>query len=70
MPRKQRFKPSRKPKPSPQSEAATIGNDARNPSSHSPGIDVDADNDNVTASPSHPHDDDSLHEPDNDASSR
>jgi hypothetical protein len=33
MPRKQRFKPSRKPKPSPQSEAATIGHDGRNPSS-------------------------------------
>jgi hypothetical protein len=25
MPRKQRFKPSRKPKPSPQAEATTIG---------------------------------------------
>jgi hypothetical protein len=34
MPRKQRFKPSRKPKPIPQSEAATIGHDGRNLSSH------------------------------------
>jgi hypothetical protein len=33
MPRKQRFKPSRKPKPIPQSEAQTIGHDARNTSS-------------------------------------
>jgi hypothetical protein len=30
MPRKQRFKPSRKPKPSPQNEAATIGHAAHN----------------------------------------
>jgi hypothetical protein len=29
MPRKQRFKPSRKPKPIPQNEAQTIGNDPR-----------------------------------------
>lgn len=34
MPRKQRFKPSRKPKPAPQTEAAAIGHDARSPSSH------------------------------------
>jgi hypothetical protein len=34
MPRKQRFKPSRKPKPIPQSEAAAIGHDARDMSSH------------------------------------
>ena len=34
MPRKQRFKPSRKPKPILQSEAAAIGHDARNPSPH------------------------------------
>lgn len=33
MPRKQRFKPSRKPKPAPQTEAAAIGHDARNTSS-------------------------------------
>jgi hypothetical protein len=45
MPRKQRFKPSRKPKPIPQSEAAAIGHDTRNPSSHS-GVH----NDNVESS--------------------
>jgi hypothetical protein len=68
MPRKQRFKPSRKPKPSPQSEAATIGNDARNSTSHNPG--ADNDNVDVTGGPSRPDDDDSLQEPDNDATSR
>ncbi len=33
MPRKQRFKPSRKPKPSPQTEEAMIGHPVSNPSS-------------------------------------
>jgi hypothetical protein len=33
MPRKQRFKPSRKPKPSPQAEEAMIGHPVSNPSS-------------------------------------
>jgi hypothetical protein len=45
MPRKQRFKPSRKPKPIPQSEAAAIGHDARDASSHG-----GAHNDNVESS--------------------
>jgi len=34
MPRKQRFKPSRKPKPVPQSESQAIGHEARNPAAH------------------------------------
>jgi hypothetical protein len=36
MPRKQRFKPSRKPKPVPQSESQAIGHEARNPAAHGP----------------------------------
>ena len=36
MPRKQRFKPSRKPKPVPQSESQAIGHEARNPAAHVP----------------------------------
>jgi hypothetical protein len=36
MPRKQRFKPSRKPKPVPQSESQAIGHEARNPTTHAP----------------------------------
>jgi hypothetical protein len=36
MPRKQRFKPSRKPKPAPQTETQAIGHEARNLSSHGP----------------------------------
>lgn len=36
MPRKQRFKPSRKPKPVPQSESQAIGHEARNPATHGP----------------------------------
>jgi hypothetical protein len=57
MPRKQRFKPSRKPKPSPQNEAATIGRVAHN--------------DNVEASGGQTrlHDDDSQ-EPQTDPQSR
>ena len=47
MPRKQRFKPSRKPKPIPQSEATAIGHDARNAASHG-----GAHNDNVETSSS------------------
>lgn len=35
MPRKQRFKPSRKPKPSPQTEEAMIGHPVNNNSSDS-----------------------------------
>ena len=35
MPRKQRFKPSRKPKPSPQTEEAMIGHPVNNASSDS-----------------------------------
>jgi hypothetical protein len=46
MPRKQRFKPSRKPKPIPHSEAQTIGNDARTASA--PGI---AHNDSLGSAP-------------------
>ncbi|MGH7635791.1 MAG: hypothetical protein ACRENC_18840 [Gemmatimonadaceae bacterium] len=34
MPRKQRFKPSRKPKPVPQSESQAIGHEVRNPAGH------------------------------------
>ena len=52
MPRKQRFKPSRKPKPIPQSEAASIGHDARNTSSQS-----GAHNDNVETGGSVRHSD-------------
>jgi hypothetical protein len=56
MPRKQRFKPSRKPKPSPQTEAAPIGHAVHN--------------DNLSPSEaSHPHDD-SSQEPKNDSSLR
>jgi hypothetical protein len=33
MPRKQRFKPSRKPKPAPQTEATAIGQEVRSTSS-------------------------------------
>ncbi|TMQ04724.1 MAG: hypothetical protein E6J90_50755 [Deltaproteobacteria bacterium] len=56
MPRKQRFKPSRKPKPSPQTEAVTIGRIVNN--------------DNVEATESaRLHDDDSQ-EPQSDQSSR
>lgn len=59
MPRKQRFKPSRKPKPSPQSESQAIGHDARNASSHSV-----AHNDNIESPGGSPHksdDSSSLH---------
>jgi hypothetical protein len=49
MPRKQRFKPSRKPKPAPQSETQAIGHEARNPSSHNPVHNANAD---VPAAPS------------------
>lgn len=49
MPRKQRFKPSRKPKPAPQAETQAIGHEARNPASHGPGH---GDNPDVPAGPS------------------
>jgi len=59
MPRKQRFKPSRKPKPSPQSEATTIGHDER-----SPGAPATVHNDNVRS------DEDSGLTPETDRASR
>jgi len=46
MPRKQRFKPSRKPKPAPQSEAPTIGHETRAVASN-----VAAHNDNAGSGP-------------------
>ena len=62
MPRKQRFKPSRKPKPIPQSEAAALGHDARSASSHG-----SAYNENVEAGGSiRRTEDDSAREPDTD----
>ena len=42
MPRKQRFKPSRKPKPSPQTEDTMIGHRVGSPTSGRPDIDEDA----------------------------
>ena len=49
MPRKQRFKPSRKPKPVPQSESQAIGHEARNPAAHAP---THGDTTDVPAAPS------------------
>jgi hypothetical protein len=66
MPRKQRFKPSRKPKPSPQSEAATIGHDGRNTSSQV----VHNDNVDVTGGSPRMDDEDSGLKPDADQRSR
>jgi hypothetical protein len=62
MPRKQRFKPSRKPKPIPHSEEAMTGAPPNRPQAH---------NDNATARPmADTHDDDSTVEPDPDQQSR
>jgi len=66
MPRKQRFKPSRKPKPSPQSEAATIGHDGRNTSSQV----AHNDNVDVTGGSARSSDQDSSREPDANHGSR
>ena len=49
MPRKQRFKPSRKPKPVPQSESQAIGHEARSPAAHGP---AHSDTSDVTGAPS------------------
>lgn len=68
MPRKQRFKPSRKPKPIPQNEDALIG---RQPSSAPSNDANNADNDNLGVRDTPPgRDDDSLIEPDNGQQSR
>jgi hypothetical protein len=40
MPRKQRFKPSRKPKPNPPNEDAMIGHQANGASAHNDNIDM------------------------------
>jgi hypothetical protein len=62
MPRKQRFKPSRKPKPIPQSEEAMTGATPNSAQAH---------NDNAPARPmSGTRDDDSSVEPDPDQQSR
>jgi hypothetical protein len=61
MPRKQRFKPSRKPKASPQTEAAAIGHDARS-MSH-----TGAHNDNLdTGGAVHKSDEDRMTSPETD----
>jgi hypothetical protein len=67
MPRKQRFKPSRKPKPSPQSEAPAIGHDAR---ATGQGATAHNDNVNATGGPSVMRDETSSQEPDADSPSR
>jgi hypothetical protein len=54
MPRKQRFKPSRKPKPVPQSESQAIGHEARNPAGHTP---AHADTTDTSGGPSRMTDD-------------
>ena len=56
MPRKQRFKPSRKPKPVPQSESQAIGHEARNPAAHAP---AHGDTTDVSGGPSRMTDDSS-----------
>jgi hypothetical protein len=62
MPRKQRFKPSRKPKPIPHSEEAMNGNSSNQAHVH---------NDNVASRPmSDARDDDSSVEPDPDRQPR
>lgn len=67
MPRKQRFKPSRKPKPIPQNEDALIG---RQPSS-APSNNENADNENIGVRDTPPvRDGDSLVEPDHGQQSR
>ncbi|HEY0483976.1 MAG TPA: hypothetical protein VGD37_40930, partial [Kofleriaceae bacterium] len=60
MPRKQRFKPSRKPKPIPQSEATTIGHDTRNTGQ---GMAVHNDNIEIIGGPSRMRDEPSSQEP-------
>jgi hypothetical protein len=68
MPRKQRFKPSRKPKPIPQNEDALIG---RQPSSAPSGNDNRADNENIGVRDTPDvRGDDSLVEPDSGQQSR
>lgn len=67
MPRKQRFKPSRKPKPAPQSEALPTNHEVRTSSQ-----DIGSQDENAESggSSSHMRDDLVSQEPDIDSSSR
>jgi hypothetical protein len=67
MPRKQRFKPSRKPKPIPQSEATTIGRETRNTGQ---GMAVHNENGEITGGPTRMRDEPMSQEPESGSTSR